>query len=98
MEFIFDESPWEQMVENLPAGGSLSAATLLALLEEETEEAVEMAFEALEQKKITLDIRDLSIEPGAGETALRLRKEQQFVEKGMPLSELEENDPLRLYL
>ncbi len=98
MDFIFEQSPWEQMIENLPAGSSISAATLLTLLEEETEEGVETAFEALEQKRITLSVRDLSIEPGGGETALRLRKEQQFAEKGMPFGELEENDPLRVYL
>ena len=98
MEFIFEQSLWEQMLDALRPGSTLSAGKLLAWLEEETEESVESAFEALEEKKIALDICDLSVESGGGETALRLRREQQFVEKGMPLAELEENDPLRLYL
>ena len=98
MEFIFEESPWEQAIAAIPTGGSLSAVRLLALLEGETEEQAEEAFSQLEQKRITLNIGDLSLEAGGAATALRLRKEQQFVKNGMPLGELEENDPLRLYL
>lgn len=98
MEFIFEESAWEQMISGMPAGASLSAAKLLTVLEGETEETAEQAFQLLEEKRITLKIDDLSVEAGGGETALRLRREQQFVSSGMPLRELDENDPLRLYL
>ena len=98
MEFIFEESPWEQVISAIPTGGSLSAARLLALLEGETQEQAEDAFSLLEQKKITLDIGELAVEMGGPEMALRLRKEQQFVASGMPLDKLEETDPLRVYL
>lgn len=98
MEFIFEESPWEQELSQLADGSELSAARLLTWLEEATEEEIETAFSQLEQRHISLDIRDLLIETGGAATALRLRSEQQFVQKGMPLGELEENDPLRLYL
>ena len=59
--------------------------------------AAEM-LEDLEQLQITLDITALEKIAPTGDLALRLRQEQQLVEQGRLLTDLEETDPLRLYL
>lgn len=96
--FIFEESPWELTLGTVKNGGSFSAARFLALMEEETEEAVEDALLELESRNIMLDISDLPKVAGTGEAALRLRREAELVKNGTLLTALEETDPLRLYL
>ena len=98
LEFTFEQTPWELATARLKSGDTLSAVRFLTLLEGEEETAVEEAAQYLEDKHIALDISDLPVEPGAGDTALRLRLEQQLVESGKLPAGLEENDPLRLYL
>ena len=98
LEFMFEQNAWEQKLQQLPEGSELSAARFLAWMEEEPEDAVEEAFAVLEQRRISLNIRDLSVDKGSGEAAVRLRQEQQFAQNGMPVGQLDENDPLRLYL
>ena len=97
-DFIFEESPWELTLQTLKKGDSVSAAKVLALLEGETEEALEDAFRDLLGKGISLDINDLPVSFGPGELAARLRREQQLVASGNLMQALEETDPLRLYL
>ena len=98
MEFTFEESPWELALNALHPGDKISAVRCLALLEAMSEDETEEALLALEERGIALDISDLPMDSGGGETALRLRFEQQLVEKGELLTGLEENDPLGLYL
>lgn len=98
MDFIFEQSHWEKVLSQIPEGAEMSAVRFLTLLEGEEEAEVEAALSALEQRGILLDVQELPADSGSGSTAVRLRQEQQFVKKGMPLMELEENDPLRLYL
>ena len=98
MEFTFELSPWEQKLDALQAGDTISALDLMALLEEEDEETVLEALDTLEQKGVTLSIRDLPNLPTGGNMALRLRQEAQLVASGNLLTGLEANDPLRLYL
>ena len=98
MEFTFEQSPWEQALEALQPGAEMNILTLLSLLEEEDEDAVLEALDAMEEKGIALSIRDLPNLPTGGNMALRLRQEAQLVESGKLLTGLEENDPLRLYL
>ncbi len=98
MEFTFEKTPWDQAFEKLQPGDTLSAVHFLALLEEADEPELEAALQDLEQSRITLDITDLPRFSGSGETAVRLRQEQQLVSGGRLMQELEENDPLRLYL
>ena len=98
MEFTFELSPWEQKLDALQAGDTISALDLMALLEEEDEETVLEALDALEQKNVTLSIRNLPNLPTGGNMALRLRQEAQLVASGNLLTGLEANDPLRLYL
>lgn len=98
MEFTFDAPAWEAVLSALRPGSTLSAARFLALLEPESEQALEDALQMLEEKDILLDITDLPKAAGSGETAVRLRREAQLVKESKLPGGLEENDPLRLYL
>ena len=98
MEFTFEPTPWEQALDAMQPGETINALKLLTLLEQEDEDGVLEALDTLEQKGITLSIRDLPNLPTGGEMALRLRQESQLVESGRLLTGLPENDPLRLYL
>ena len=98
MEFTFEASPWEQALESLKPGDTLSALGLLTLLEGEDEDFTLEALDEMEQLGVTLDIQELPNLPVGGDLALRLRSEAQLVKSGNLLSGLEENDPLRLYL
>ena len=68
------------------------------MMEGEPEDGVEEALEYLENAGITLDASDLPKASGTGEAALRLRREAELVKSGTLRENLEENDPLRLYL
>ncbi len=97
-DFSFGESPWEAFLMTKQMGDTVSAANFLAMLEEEDEQAVEDALLDLETGCMHLSVAELP-RPGAiGEAALRLRQEMQMVKKGIDPRDLEEGDPLRLYL
>ena len=98
MDISFGDSPWETWMDRKRPGDSLSAAQLLTFLEEETEEGVEDAFTALEDRGLMLDISTLPSRQFVGQAALRLRQEEQMVKEDMVLKDLGPNDPLRLYL
>ena len=99
-DFVFDceRAPWELAGDKLHRGDAISAARFLTLLEGEEETAVEDALMELEQKGVTLRISDLPKNYGAGETEKRLRLEETLAKTGKLLQNLEENDPLALYL
>lgn len=96
--FEFERAPWELAFDKLHRGDTISAARFLTLLEGEEETAVEDALMELEQKGVTLRISDLPKNYGAGETEKRLRLEETLAKTGKLLQNLEENDPLALYL
>ena len=98
LEFSFDESPWEAFLRTKGMGDTVSAVTVLSLLEDQQEQAVEEALEELETGCINLDISGLPKVGGTGEAALRLRREMQLARKGLDPAQLDEQDPLRLYL
>ena len=98
MDISFGDSPWEAWMDRKRYGDSLSAAQLLTFLEEETEEGVEDAFAALEDRGLKLDITTLPSRQFVGQAALRLRQEEQMAKENMALKDLGPNDPLRLYL
>ena len=98
LDFSFEDSPWEAFLRTKRAGDTVSAANLLTMLEEENEQVVEDALQALEDGGLNLNVFDLPKTSGSGAAALRLRQEMQLVEKGLNPKELEPNDPLRLYL
>ncbi len=98
MEFTFERSPWELTLDTLRPGDTISAVRCLTMLEDMSEDEAEEALLELEDRGIALDISDLPKDAGAGEAAMRLRLETQLAEKGLPWQQLEETDPLRLYL
>ena len=97
-DFSFEQTPWGSYLRTKGMGDTVSAVTLLSLLEEEGEQAVEDALQDLETGCMLLDISDLPKVGGAGEAALRLRREMQLAKQGLDPRKLDENDPLRLYL
>ena len=97
-DFVFEATPWELALEEMHIGDTLSAARFLTLLEGESEETVEEAFEDLADAHVTLDVAELPKTLGAGETAVRLRREAELVKTGLDPAVLEPGDPLRLYL
>ena len=82
LDFSFEDSPWEAFLRTKRAGDTVSAANLLTMLEEENEQVVEDALQALEDGGLNLNVFDLPKTSGGGEAALRLRQEAQLVEKG----------------
>ena len=97
-DFCFEQKPWEITVDALRWGDTLSAARFLTLLEGEDDTEAEDALQALLDKHVTLNVEDLPKDYGAGQTQARLRREEQLAAAGTLLTELEESDPLRLYL
>lgn len=97
-EFYFERKPWEITVDALRRGDILSATRFLTLLEGEEDTEAEAALQELQEKGVTLDARDLPKDYGTGQTEERLRREEAMVAAGTLLTELEQGDPLRLYL
>ncbi len=98
MDFSFEQSPWEAFLLTRGMGDTISAVTVLSLLEGEDEQQLEDALGDLETGCMNLDISGLPGVGAAGEAAVRLRHEMQMVKNGLDPQELEEGDPLRLYL
>lgn len=98
LEFSFEQSPWDALLDTLRPGDAVDAVNFLTMMEGESEETVEEAFLDMETAAMVLDISNLPKPVGTGEAALRLRQEEQLVRKGLPVRELDESDPLRLYL
>ena len=98
IDVVFEQDPWEQALDALTPGTALPATRALLLLEEMSDAEAEDALLLLEEKGIGLDIIGLPADSGGGEAAQRLRREQQLVKKGNLLDNLDENDPLGLYL
>ena len=98
LQFDFGPDPWELLLQSLKPGDTLDAVRFLTAVESMDEDAVEQAFSDLEQRRIFLNTDTLEKLPANGELAVRLRQEQELVQRGALLKELEETDPLRLYL
>ena len=96
LDFSFGAAPWEEFLDTVE--DSVSAAQLLAVMEGESESDFEEALQILEDRGIALDISDLPKAPATGEAAVRLRREEELLAKGLNVKVLEESDPLRLYL
>lgn len=97
-EFVFEPAAWETEMDALMPGSVISAVRLLTLAQEEDEQTLEDICLRLEQQHVSLDITDLPKAAQSGEMGVRLRREEALVKKGDFLSDLEETDPLRLYL
>ncbi len=97
-EISFGEASWETVLNGLPSGSTLSASSYLTWMESAPEEAFDDGFSILDDKDILLDVTALPVDYGSGDTAVRLRREQNLVESGKLLDSLDETDPLKLYL
>lgn len=97
-EFVFEEQGWEAAIEALPENSNMDAVQLLTLMEGESEETFEEALQLMMDRHIMPDLTNLPRPSGDDEAAVRLRREEQLVKEGKLLENLEENDPLGLYL
>lgn len=98
MEFTFEQSLWEEALEALQPGDTIDALHFLTLIEAEDEIGAELAFQALDEGRIALDISGLPMDAGSGEMALRLKQEKELARQEDLRTGLEETDPLYLYL
>lgn len=98
LDFSFEETPWESLLDTLRPGDAIDAVNFLTMMEGEPEETVEAALQDMEDAAMVLDISNLPKPAGTGEAALRLRQEEQLVRKGLNVASLDVADPLRLYL
>jgi len=96
--FSFEDTPWERYVRQLEDNDTVGAAHFLALLEGETEDTVEEAFQTLADLTVKLDLADMPRPSVSGETGVRLRREADLVKAGNLPERLEDTDPLRLFL
>ncbi len=98
LEFSFAAAPWEQYLENLENGAQADAVQLLSLLEAEDGDTLEAALQECQERSIFVSIQTLPKLYGFGDTALRLRTEEQWAAKGLTPSQMEPGDPLRIFL
>lgn len=97
-ELYFEDSPWDRYLDGLRTGEAANGAVLLALSESEEERTLEDVLTELEERRIPLDISQVSGHGATGEAAVRLKREQKLSAEGMRPELLPEDDPLRLYL
>lgn len=98
LEFEFEAAPWRRYLDDLADGARIPAAQLLSLMEEEDEQTLEEALEICQERSIFPRVEKLPKIYGYGEDARRLRAEEQLAAKGIRPENLEEGDPLRIFL
>ena len=98
IEIEFEEQGIESLLGPVQPGQRVSAAGLLTLLDEGSEEQLLEALDYLQEQGAVLDTGELPKAYGQSEAAVRLRREEQLVREGRLMTELEDTDPLRLYL
>lgn len=97
-EFCFEQQPFEVLLNSIQRGREISAVQLLAALEGEEDYAIEEAFQIIDDKMLLISMDHFPRASAAGEASVRLRYEEQLAKADLSPDELEENDPLRLYL
>lgn len=97
-EFLFDIPAWEATLRGWKNGASISAWSLISMLEGEDDETVEQAFDILKEKHMEVDMQSLPRFSSGSQMAQRLDREAQLARGGLAPSQMEETDPLRLYL
>lgn len=91
----FGESVFLTMLHNLIPGQKLTAAAVLTALDADGDTE---SFAQADFLEVLLDISDLPKASFTGEIGTRLRLEQQLAQEGKLKTDLDVNDPLRLYL
>ena len=94
----FGKHPFAELLDSLQPGDTLGASALLAVLDGESEEVFQEAFDHLADMDVTLDISDLPRAALTGEAGARLHLEEKLAQASDLTGSLEETDPLRLYL
>ena len=98
LDVTFENSPAEAFLESLKPGAVISAAQLLTLLDGDGDGIPEELFDTLAELQADLDISNLPRYKADTETAKRLRTEEQLAKQGNLQAQLEDTDPLRMYL
>lgn len=98
LEFAFEPAPWELMLRGLKPGGRISAARFLSVLEGEDEDTFQQALDSLGEKGVTLDLGDLPRVACTGPASERLALEEKLAHVADIPRELEQGDPLAVYL
>lgn len=98
IEVAFEQSPWEIYLDSCKKGAAVPAWNLLSMLENESDEAMEDAFQIIREKELEVDLSGLPVFPPVGQAALRLKQEREYAKTGLNLDTMDETDPLRLYL
>ena len=96
LEMSFDDSPWQKMIDRLNAGDRLSALSFLPMIEDEDEDTIMDAFEQLDDNRVALRIDELPKMPASGESALRLKMEQELAQEDDIKEGLDAKDTLRM--
>ena len=98
LDITFDDSAYLAVMDALRPGSCMAASRLLALMEGESDEALEEAFQEMENRNVTLSVAELPLDYGSGQLEKRLRLEEKLVRTNALPAGLDENDPLRLFL
>lgn len=96
LDFSFEPMPWEMLAAS--ARDRISAAALLSVTQEASEEEFDEILEDLRARRVMPVLEDVPKGAATGEAALRLRLEEQWARTGLQTDTLDEGDPLRLYL
>lgn len=97
-DFLFEKSPWAVYLDSCKYGTAVPAFGLLAMLEGEDDEAVEDAFQMIDDKCLTIDLSSLPKTSSSSQTSARLAQEAEYVKNGLNPLAMSQTDPLRLYL
>ena len=97
-DVTFEDDPIENLISSLKPGDCLSAARFLTTMGAESESVLEDAFCRLRDLQVTLDIADLPRYSADAQIAQRLSREENLAKQGDLLQNLEQTDPLRMYL
>ena len=91
--FQFEQSPWEAFLDTCKNGAAIPAWNLISMLEEEDDEAVEEAFQIIQEKQMLLDLSSLPRTAPTGQAAQRLKlTAQDALELGIIEAILTERD------
>ena len=94
IEIEFEEQGIESLLGPVQPGQRVSAAGLLTLLVEGSEEQLLEALDYLQEQGAVLDTGELPKAYGQSEAAVRLRREEQLVREGRLMTELEDKTGL----
>ena len=87
LDFSFEASPWEAFLMTKGMGETISAVTLLSLMEGQDEQQLEDALQAMETGCMILDISGLPKVGGTGEAGGQNTGHQQHAERSCPCTE-----------